>query len=99
MPSSGLLIIQQSLHAALPLLVSDDHGCLIACEVLELLFPLWGRLKCNACSGRREYNPDVGLCALAERRKAPELCHELFFEGINLPSLGKRGGSETSQVA
>ena len=88
MPARGMLLTEKVLHAAL--LVSDDHCCLIACEVLELLLPLWGGLECNACSGRREYNPDVGLCALAERRKAAELCHELFFEGFYLPSLWQR---------
>ncbi len=29
-PSSGLLIVQKSLHAALPFLIRDDHGSLIA---------------------------------------------------------------------
>ena len=48
MPSRGLMFTEKSLHAAFPLLVSDDHGRLITCEVLELLFPFWGGFLCYA---------------------------------------------------
>ena len=45
LPTRGLVFTEKTVHAAPPLLVSDDHDSQIACEVFECLLPCWGGLR------------------------------------------------------